>query len=38
MNLMIGKYDNQYQIHMNQKNGKFNSKDGGHEHVNVSIT
>jgi len=37
MNLMIGKYDNQYQIYMNQKNGKFNSKDGGHEYVNVLI-
>lgn len=23
MNLMIGKYDNQYQIYMNQRNGKF---------------
>ena len=37
MNLMIGKYDNQYQMYMNQKNGKFNSKDGGHEYVNVSL-
>ena len=37
MNLMIGKYDNQYQMYMNQKNGKFNSKDGGHEYVNVLI-
>lgn len=37
MNLMIGNYDNQDQIYMNQRNGKFNSKDGGHEYVNVSI-
>ena len=37
MNLMIGKYDNQYQMYMNQKNGKFNSKDAGHEYVNVLI-
>lgn len=37
MNLMIGKYDNKYQIYMNQKNGRFNSKDGGHEYVDVSI-
>ena len=38
MNLMIiGKYDNHYQIYMNQKNGRCNSNDGGHEYVNVPI-
>ena len=38
MNLMIiGKYDNQYQIYRNQTNGRLNSKYGGHEYVNVPI-
>ena len=39
MNLMIiGKYDNHYQIYMNQKNGRCNSNDGGHEYVNVPVS